>query len=544
MSFRVVGCILAAASLVALTGCDDDGDGAGGAGGTGGLAGSTTTTTGGAGGDGGTGGVVGSGAGGIGGTGTGGTGGMGAGGMGAGGMGGMGTGGVGGTGTGGGGGALGCSLSVGAPQVAAIDGAWYGYAARDPLTGGVWRYGRFDGNVTIHGNNVVPAGGHDFYAVRYDAMFVPQIVDTFGSATSSFELARGLAARSTGGAVFQGNTNSFTYPGGSSIQGNHLIAVDAAGSETMARSFISDGASGATQEITVDGNGDIIVTQAAQHGLIIFGGSCSFTATSGNKALAVAKFSGTTGDCQWLYAVESSAQTLEVNDITVDSAGDVAVIGSVNAAIDLGGGVLTPTLGDAFVLKVDGATGGYDSGRLIGGAQFQHGEAIQALGTDLAVVVHSAGANHTVDFGAGAVSCGTSFTCLGVARYDASLSSTTYAQLHQANLVTTRPVEASFRGDGSAVIAATYNGIGVMVGGVCPLPSFAGDQTHGMIVATDSTGAVVAADAYEASNIPIARSVDASASEAYVLFDAFQFASATINFGGTLASGTSFLLKL
>jgi hypothetical protein len=263
----------------------------------------------------------------------------------------------------------------------------------------------------------------------------------------------------------------------------------------------------------------------------------------------VAKISGVNGACLWLHAWDTDGNSNAITGLAVDSAGDVIAVGRMNGAIDFGGGTLTPSATDVFAVKLNGEDGVHLVSKRFGSTSSEIQIAVDTFGTDIGLTLVAA-ANSSIDFGSGALPCLSPDYCLAVARMNSTLTTPVWAHVHKtgADPNLQRPVDMKFASDGSAVVACSWEGDPLVIGGgPCEAPSYPGSitDTHGMLLQLDTGGNVVGAETYESAtgNLRI-RGLEIDPMGAiYSLWETATVTTITTSFGGTTATGTSFLVK-
>jgi len=157
----------------------------------------------------------------------------------------------------------------------------------------------------------------------------------------------------------------------------------------------AEGAAGSG--VAVDNNGNIMVT-GAMLGPVDFGGGPLTYA--GGSDIFVAKFSGVDGSHLWSKGF-GGAEADYGYRVAVDASGNVFVAGRFSGPVDFGGGPLTGTWRDIFVVKLSGADGSHLWSKGFGGSHFDFspGMAVDTSGNVLVTGMFVG----TVDFGGGPV---------------------------------------------------------------------------------------------------------------------------------------------
>ena len=171
--------------------------------------------------------------------------------------------------------------------------------------------------------------------------------------------------------------------------------------------------------IAVGSSGDVLITGTFD-GSVDFGGG-TLVATAGSNDVFMAKFD-TNGNHIWSQRYGGSG--LQQGTVAAfDASGNMFVAGySYNGSVDFGGGPLTTTFADAWVVKLD-ASGAHVWSRRIGDvspsmatAKYQDSRGIAVDGSGSAIITGSWGGK--VDFGAGPINAVGDYSGY-VVKYDA-----------------------------------------------------------------------------------------------------------------------------
>ncbi|MGA1839331.1 MAG: fibronectin type III domain-containing protein, partial [bacterium] len=182
--------------------------------------------------------------------------------------------------------------------------------------------------------------------------------------------------------------------GGGEIGGKIFIAkFSSKGQHLWSKAFNILG--GQAFDVVVDSEDNIIMTGFFEEAVDFGGGPLSST---GSYPTFIVKFSKT-GEHLWSIAFGAGSE--KVKNITVDSIGDVLIIGIFTGTLDPGGGPLTSNtyLGDIFMAKYNGKTGEYLWGKRFGGPYPDAGYGIVTDSHDNVII--TGGINGTIDFGGG-----------------------------------------------------------------------------------------------------------------------------------------------
>lgn len=250
------------------------------------------------------------------------------------------------------------------------------------------------GGGALVGNNV------DAFAVKVDADGNHVWSRVWGD--PSLQFATGVAIAGDGSVLVAGRMDGMVDFGGGRVgtgNGLFLTKLTAAGGFVFARAFAATGTQVKRSRVGADAAGNIYVAGSFSGSLDVGGGA---VASRGSFDVYVAKFDPS-GRLLW-HREYGDAVNQEVTDLAVDAAGNVALIGVFDGAVDFGGGALTSMGGDTFVggdmfvatLSTDGA---HRFSARYGDAQPQRGQtiAIDAAG-DLVVAGTFRG---TLDLGSG-----------------------------------------------------------------------------------------------------------------------------------------------
>ncbi len=102
--------------------------------------------------------------------------------------------------------------------------------------------------------------------------------------------------------------------------------------------------------VASDQDGNVVIIGEFA-GVADFGGGPLVSAGGGNSSMFVAKFSAA-GQHLWSTAYGSSGNPY-IDDVAIDSAGNIVLVGAIVGEVDFGGGAITSARPQAFVLKLD-----------------------------------------------------------------------------------------------------------------------------------------------------------------------------------------------
>jgi hypothetical protein len=262
--------------------------------------------------------------------------------------------------------------------------------------------GNFSGSIDIDGtiHNAQGVGTCAFIA-KLDPNGTRLWSKAFCSDSSSVTL-EAAATSATGQVVLAGYFQGSTNFGGATLQGagehDLFVAVlDGQGSHVWSKRY-GDADYQQAQQVAVDASGNIVVAGYFQ-GTLAFEGLSILTAQPGHNRFVV-KFSPT-GTPQWVEHVAGTTE-LYTRDIAVDAAGNVFVGGVFAGAFDVGmGAVLSAGGYDAFLMKLS-PSGSVIFATAYGDGAEQH---IDDLAVDTNGNVSVTGRFYgTIDFGGGALS--------------------------------------------------------------------------------------------------------------------------------------------
>lgn len=153
------------------------------------------------------------------------------------------------------------------------------------------------------------------------------------------------------------------------------------------------------ESVAIDSGGNVVVVGRFREP-VDFGAGLVPSVAGAKYDAFVAKYSAE-GSLMWLYSFGNGVHDQHANDVAVDDAGNVAIVGELKLAVDFGGGSTTSVSDkyDAYVVSYD-PSGGFRWVNTFGnGVHDQHASAIEmdAAGSVLAVGRFKL----SVDFGGG-----------------------------------------------------------------------------------------------------------------------------------------------
>ncbi|MEO7596734.1 MAG: hypothetical protein ABI134_36350, partial [Byssovorax sp.] len=181
-----------------------------------------------------------------------------------------------------------------------------------------------------------------------------------------------------------------------------VTKLDKSGTQAWKKSFPATGSTSysVVRGVTVDKMGDVIVV-GEYRGAISMNG-VSLTSMSNTSDVFVIKLD-TAGATKWSKTFGGAGDQVGIG-ISADAVGDVFITGTMGGAIDFGAGTLNADGVDAFVAKLDGATGAPKWGNIYGDKQTQIGWDVVATPDGNVVVTGQFDGN--IDFGGGNIGNG------------------------------------------------------------------------------------------------------------------------------------------
>jgi PKD repeat protein len=263
--------------------------------------------------------------------------------------------------------------------------------------------GTFQNSITIGTIQLNSAGGADAFIAKFSSTGGVLWAKRFGGTSDDAITSIGTDDAGNVYAVgrFQGTANfgatgSFVSAGGTDIV---LAKYNANGVHQWSKQF-GDINNQSAESVSVTGTGDVVFT-GYYVGSVNFGGTTLQTPFVGDYDVFVAKFD-TAGVHKWSKNFVNTGNDFGLG-VSVNDAGDVALVGYFNATINLGGGTLTAAnaLTDAFALKLS-STGAYVWAKKLGADD--GGDVGKAIAIDGAGNVVVAGeSDKAVNLGGGAL---------------------------------------------------------------------------------------------------------------------------------------------
>lgn len=238
--------------------------------------------------------------------------------------------------------------------------------------GNAYVTGEFSGSANFDGSILSGSTRDNFFLAKYDSDGTIQWVRQSTGARSHY--GTGIAVDGAGNCHAVGYIDDFstvTFDGDTSLSntnsgyGTFLVKYDSDGDAKWAQLISSPEQSYCTS-VAVDGGGNVYVAGAFQVSLLI--GDTNLTSAGGENGF-FAKFNST-GDFLWVRQLRTSSYGGDPAVVAVDDSGgayvaggfgvdpgDTICFGSSLCLTNIGGGFPEGGIGDAFLVKYDGATG-------------------------------------------------------------------------------------------------------------------------------------------------------------------------------------------
>ena len=244
------------------------------------------------------------------------------------------------------------------------------------------------GNVYITGAVTGPADfgdGASSGAHGYVASYAPSGAlrwkRLWGSSSSGYDYGQDVAASADKVCVAGAFAGTFDFGGGARVAGGFndalVLCLDPAdGSYLWDRAF-GETLSEAAEGVAISSSGDVVATGTFENSADFGGGA---VAGQGFNDAFVARWSGATGALQWARTYSGTGSE-RGQQLAVDAADNVYVVGAFSSIIDFGGGARDPGFMAPFILSLD-ATGDYrwDVTQLSGANLTLYGVVAQASG--------------------------------------------------------------------------------------------------------------------------------------------------------------------
>ena len=234
------------------------------------------------------------------------------------------------------------------------DGGAQSSAGVAASNGGAVIAGTFDGTINFGGGNLVSAGANDVFVAAFD--YAPQHLwsKRFGDAAA--QTATGVAVDKLGSVIVTGSFAGTIDPGGGAMTsaGNtdvFLVKYDSAGTFEWAKQF-GNNAAQAGLAVAVDGQGRVGIV-GSFGGNISFGGDLLTSAGGNDMFVAVLDKDG-----NHLWSKRFGDAAAQVGKaIAFGPAGEVVIAGDNAGALDFGGGSLATSGGTDVVMASFDADG-------------------------------------------------------------------------------------------------------------------------------------------------------------------------------------------
>jgi hypothetical protein len=200
----------------------------------------------------------------------------------------------------------------------------------------------------------------------------------------------------SGAADFGGGTVTST-----GVRDAFVVELDPGGLYKWSRNFGAPGAFALGTGIALSATGDVLVTGYFQ-GAINFGGGGGPVTSAGAQDVFVAKLDGSSGGYLWAQHFGGPTdQAPQSGGIAVDSSGNVVVTGYFLGSTDFGGGPLASTgASDVFVVKLNASGAHLWSKHFGGSGSLSSG---RSVAVDASGVLVAGGFSGPLDFGGGPI---------------------------------------------------------------------------------------------------------------------------------------------
>jgi hypothetical protein len=330
-------------------------------------------------------------------------------------------------------------------------------------------------NITLVANN----GSTDIFLAKFDASGAVLWAKRFGGVIDDVPAA--VTIDNTGNIYLTGYFRGTVNFGGADLSVPFTSDLDVflakfspSGAHLWSKNFVNDG-NDRGYGIAVDGTGSGVAITGTFSNTINFGVGGDLTAINARTDLFVAKFNAMTGAPLWAKRFGAPDASEAGNGIAMDSAGNVVVVGTCQTPIDFGGGLLSGTGTDAFLVKLTGDTGAYIWSRRIGGGgnDYGYGVAVDQGNGSVTVVGQ---ASQSVNFGDG-VMIAMQEPDIFLARYNSGLSLLNAQRFGGSNAENVAGLAVD--GTNAAYVAGYFYGSGTFAGGI---PLLSAGMADGMIM--------------------------------------------------------------
>jgi hypothetical protein len=215
--------------------------------------------------------------------------------------------------------------------------------------------GSFDGLASFGGEELATSGQGDIFIAKFSNDGKHLWSQRFGDAGA--QTVTGLAVDAVGDVFLAGDFTSKIDFGQGALESagaqDVFIARFSADGELIWGKSFGDSADQHAAGIAVGADGGVVVTGAFK-GILNFGGEPHMSA--GKDDVFVAKLSGS-GDHVWSKRFGDGNFDQGATSIAVESTGTVVVTGGFKGSMDIGDGLISQGLTDAFVAKFVGTNG-------------------------------------------------------------------------------------------------------------------------------------------------------------------------------------------
>jgi hypothetical protein len=274
--------------------------------------------------------------------------------------------------------------------------------------------GNFNAVIDLGTGPLVSAGGADIFVAKYASSGTPLWAHRYGGASD--ESGYGVAVDAGGNVFLTGFFMGSTDFGGGALYSPYMdedtfvLKLSRAGAYLWARNF-SNTSRDIGQAVALTAAGDVVI---AGYNLGAFEGVQS----RGKEDIFVVRLAGGTGAKLWSQRFGGSTSD-QAFGVAVDSADDIVVTGSFQGNVDFGGGALTATGQDIFLLELTGA-GAYRWAKHFGGTLDFVNSGLAVATDSAANVIVTGELKGTADFGTGLLASTNGTADAFVAKYTAA----------------------------------------------------------------------------------------------------------------------------
>jgi hypothetical protein len=243
-------------------------------------------------------------------------------------------------------------------------------------------YDGVDAPFTIGEFEVTPGEYYDFVIAKFDSEGEPLWVKQFGGPGSqSLYKLRGCG----GGVALAGNAEPGTVDfGGGPVDGDFLVSLDGDGGHRWTRSFTNGDDSLAIGDLACDESASLVITGQVSGAVDLGDGPLEL---GGLYDGMVARY-GATGDLLWVrtFGGVGGVGGPYGRAVTFGPGGEVAVAGSFDGTLDLGGGPLTADDGDDVLAALLSPTGDHLWSANFGPYGLQYGSSVAVSANGLVAI--------------------------------------------------------------------------------------------------------------------------------------------------------------